>query len=235
MILERWTVDGRSAVVLRERDEARRGAGAYLVQARPTPRGGWTLLEAPHAYHDRRTGEIGLSIFFSPSNDTAPRAFFTNTLHRYTQPDGSRLKDDDNPADAAHNPGHLFAVATRAALPIDGPVAVVQLHGFGTGAEDSPPAGTLAVVSGGDKAAPTAFSTAADTALASLWGEGVRRYPDEVSVLGGTTNTELASVREVPGSTFLHIEMSPELRERLAASPADARLLGQAVLSSIPR
>ena len=100
MRLERWEVAGTQHLVLSELPDQRRGAGAYLFSvAHPIRSVPWLLWEAPHPYYDQRTGDIAADLYFNPPTGSAPVAFFTSTMHRYTQPDGKRDKKAKNPAD----------------------------------------------------------------------------------------------------------------------------------------
>jgi hypothetical protein len=236
MVVERWTVAGHDHLVLLERPDARRGAGAYLFAvgravADALP---WVLLEAHHAYYDVGTGLIAAAAYFAPPPGPAPLAFFTNSLHRYTLPDGSRSRQASNPADACHNPGHLLALATQAAALALPEATVVQLHGFGTaeGDDDSPPPGTRAVVSGGRPDGPTPLSIEAATRLRAALGPGVVLYPTEVTSLGATTNVEMKALLDVPGARFLHIELAASVREALRADPSKADVFAAALFAA---
>jgi hypothetical protein len=233
--IERWTVAGGEHLVLSEQPDARRGAGAYVFSlATPATASPWLLWEAPHAYHDLKTGTIAASLYFAPPPGSRPSAFFTNSIHRYTQTDGTRKKQKDNPADACHNPAHLLNVATQAAARAVAGATVVQLHGFAGDADDEGnrlPSGALAVVSAGDKAAPTPLSTTASARLRSILGTGVLLYPTEASALGATTNVEMRGLREVPGARFLHLETAAALRDLLVQDPSRRDAFGAAVFA----
>lgn len=227
MQLERWDVLGHAHLVLHERPEDRHGMGAYLFAITPAPLPApWMLWEAPHAYHDVDTGTIAAAMYFTPPPGPAPAAFFTNTLHRYTQIDGKRSKRSTNPADACHDEAHPLNRATLAVARTHPGATVVQLHGFGAGAApedgDEPrlPEGTTMVVSAGVKEAPTALSTAAATRIRALLGPGVRLYPTEAGALGATTNVGMRGLRDIPGARFLHLETAAELRSALVIDAA---------------
>lgn len=238
MRLERWQVSNRLHLVLVELQDQRRGAGAYLVSLSPPARTSpWLLWQAPHAYYDVNTGRIAGALYFNPPSGPSPVAFFTNTLHRYTQTDGKRTRRSFNPADACHNPAHLFAVATQAAAAAQAGATVIQLHGFAPSENDKPggeedddpsrlPAGTLAVISGGQKEAPTAFSQVAASQLKNLLGNSILLFPTEASALGATTNVEMKSLLSISGSRFLHVEMVAELRGNLAQDTARREAVG---------
>lgn len=237
MRLERWQVAGRSHWVLQERDDRRRGAGAYVFAVgAPTPPGPWVLLESPHAYHDLNTGRIGAAMYFTPPAGPAPRAFFTNTVHRYSTPTGERVPSKDAPADACHNPFHPLALATLAVARAKPTVTVVQLHGFANGSggdedESSPPPQVSAVVSAGHKDAPTPLSQAVAARLKAQLGDGVMLFPTDIRLLGATTNVEMRAIDPLPDTRFLHLELSATLRDQLLRDPARRDALASTLFS----
>ena len=240
MRIERWTVDGADYWVLIEHPERRRGTGAYLFRTGVTDedRGPAILLEAPHAEFDQGTGEIAGELFFHPPPGKRPVALFLNTMHRYQVEPGRKQKRADNPADVAHNPDHMFNAATDAAAAALGDVEVIQLHGFANSldeAEDAAlPAGTLMVVSAGDRRGSSPLSSAIAAALKKLFGEGVRRYPEESKALGATTNAQGRTLAARAGARFVHIESSAEMRKELRASPKKLEVFGGILFNTLP-
>lgn len=232
MRLEVWTINGQVYWALVEPANARRGAGAYLFRTSALPEDDYPsiLLEAPHADFDVGTGDIAARLFFDPPPGKRPRALFVNTIHRYQVQPGQRQKRADNPADVAHNPEHLFSAMTDAAAAALGRVVVIQLHGFADAVDDTDdarvPVGTQAVVSAGDKRGSTPTSKAIADELGRIF-PGVRRFPEEVSALGATTNAQGRLLQARPAARFVHVEMSAELRKELRASPAKLRELGR--------
>jgi hypothetical protein len=220
LVLEVWTVEGRRSWVLREPDDRRRGAGVYLIRAEPPPAGSLLLLQAPHADYDVGTGAIASRLFFE--GDAAVRGVFGSSLHRYQH----EAPKDVNPADVAHNEGHAFQAATRAAL---GPgVTIVQLHGFApdTVARD-------AIVSAGVRDASTALSTRVADGIRAALAVDVARYPEDTRELGATRNVQGRLAREV-GAGFVHVEMSAQLRDRLRDDPDAVAALGRALVGALP-
>jgi hypothetical protein len=86
------------------------------------------------------------------------------------------------------------------------------------------------VVSAGDRRGSTPTSTRIATELGRAFGPGVRRFPEEVSALGATTNAQGRLLQARPASRFVHIELAAELRKELRASPAKLRELGRILL-----
>jgi len=224
--VEAWDVDGTTFWALVE--VAPRGAGAYFVRAGAGDAA--VLLEAPHVYYDLLTEDIGIRLFFRLGAWRRPRAFFTNTLHRHQLEPGKRVRRTDSPADVAHNPDHLFTAATEAAARALRGATVIQLHGFGQSADDgSVPAGTDMVVSAGDPAGSSEASSARAAGLKKIF-PGVRRFPEEADVLGATTNVQMKALRGVPGSSFVHVEMSSPVRKALVADAAKRAAFGRVLL-----
>lgn len=219
MHLERWEVAGQEHFVLYEDAASRRGAGAYFFAVGRPVSNSWLLLQAPHAYYDTGTGFLAASLYFSsPAGSSAPLAFFTNSLHRYTTSTGAREKSTLNYADACHNPQHLFHVATVASAETRRSATVVQLHGFGADPAESP-TGTKMVISAGGNTKSMALSRSAAKAMQDRFGAEVLLFPDQVSVLGATTNIQAQELKVVPGARFLHVELSAAVRSELQSSP----------------
>lgn len=234
MRIERWRVAGTDHLVLSELADQRHGAGAYLFSlAHAVETAPWLLWEAPHPYFDQRTGDIAAALYFNPPSGPAPAAFFTSSLHRYTQTDGKREKRAKNPADPCHNDAHLLNVATQAAAGTFAEVTVVQLHGFANTDDEGnrPPDGALAVLSGGAKDAPTPLSTAAAARLANIFGPNVLLYPTQSPALGATTNVEMVGLRGLAGARFLHVEMAGALRDLLVQDPSRRDAFGAALFA----
>ena len=225
---------GSEHLALTEQPDQRRGAGAYLFSvAHPVAGNPWLLWEAPHPYYDLRTGEIAAALYFNPPPGPTPAAFFTSSLHRYTQADGKREKRSKNPADPCHSETHLFNVATIAAAQAFSQATVVQLHGFASSDDEGnrPPEGAIVVVSDGDRDAPSPLASAAAARLGSILGPGVLLYPLQSAALGATTNVEGRALAGIPGSRFLHVEMAGQLRDLLVQDPSRRDAVGAALFA----
>jgi len=219
--IEAWTIDGERYWALLEAPGRERGAGAYIF--RVAPRSEPTiLLQAPHSYHDIGTGRLAVDLFFTSRRGTRPRALFTNTIHRYQLAPGDKQKRRHNPSDVAHNPEHAFTVATDAFTIAAGRTRVIQLHGFGARIDeddgDGDPGSIAMVVSAGDKAGSSPLSSAIAAAATKAFGTDVKRYPEDVAVLGATTNAQARLLAKTRRGELVHVEMSSDLRKRLAAS-----------------
>jgi hypothetical protein len=220
-----WRVDGDVYWALVEAHGKQRGAGAYLFHVGGRDAGAPILLEAPHEFFDEGTGGLAAELFFHPPAGPRPRALFTNTMDRYhLAPDVTQRRE--SPADVAHNPAHAFSYATAAFARAAGGARVIQLHGFAD--RDS----ALAVISAGDPDRSSPLTSAIAAALARELGDGVKRFPEDVAMLGATTNAQVAALRAIPGASFVHLEMAKSLRDRLATDGALLRRLGAALFAT---
>jgi len=200
---------GGTLWLLQELPRRKRGAGVVIV--RPS-RGAPLLVEAPHTFFDEGTLEIALATF----HGIRARALLVNTMHRYaTVRQGVRTSPDvpqDAASDVAHDPNTFFGAAHEALLAVK-PLTTLQIHGF---ADDTAP-GVMVVVSA---ARTIGDAPAVARALRDALGDDVVRvYPEEIDVLGGTSNV-LAKVSRELGLPFLHLELSRSLRDTLRHDPA---------------
>jgi hypothetical protein len=205
--------------VLRELPALHRGAGAYAFRTGPATS---DVVQAPHEYYDLGTGPLAAELFACAPEGRRPRAFATNTAHRYRGLPGEKEGEGEHPADVAHNPDHLFQVVTDALARTYPGVRVVQLHGF---AEQKHPvrAGVTAVVSAGS-GTPSRWSRQVLGRLSPVLGDGVRLYPEQTRWLGGTRNAQARLLQAYPRSRFLHLELSPRVRKDLTSRELMLRL-----------
>jgi hypothetical protein len=237
MQLEVWKIQGGTYWALIEQRDRVRGAGAYVFRVAPPEAGPTILLQAPHNFYDMGTGRLAAELFFGPAQGARPRALFTNTIHRYQLAPGNKKKRKHNPADVAHNPQHAFSIATEAFGLAAGPVRVIQLHGFGSRTDDDGEGevGSVAmVVSAGDEGGSSPLSAALAAAFVAEFGPDVKRFPEDVRFLGATTNAQGRLLRKQGGADFVHVEMSSELRKRLADSAQLRGKLGAILFDTQP-
>lgn len=190
-------------------DDPQDSAGRGLYAYRP---GGLALMiSAPHQFRDLRTGRIAGLLFDelrleAAAFNTAPRDLLLA--------DGS-LSDLGKLEGTHFNLFHLAFYRTRPAS------RIVQLHGFAREKRRSAAGrGAEVIVSNGTRR-PDRTMIAVTQCLRRA-GFMALQYPDEVSELGGTMNVTLAELfgAGAPVGTFLHIETSRELRDRLAMDEA---------------
>jgi hypothetical protein len=195
---------GGDVWVLREGGERRRGDGMYVFR----PGGAALCVQAPHTFFDERTGEIALALFAQ----TRATALFVNTVHRYAPSAAG-----EGAADVAHAERSVFQEATLGLLAAS-PLPIVQVHGFGE-REHFPP-DVSAVVSDGLKTRPAGAPVIRfRAALAKQMRGHVLLFGVDASELGATTNVQGRAVHRA-GATFLHVELSREIRSSAAAPAA---------------
>lgn len=217
--VETWDVHGARYLALLERADDPRGAGAYVfrVGEKAAP----VILQAPHAYFDLGTGRVAAGMFFGSRKGPRARALFVNTLHRYERGEPER----SSRADVCRRPDHLFSLATDRALRALPGALVIQLHGFDG---ESAPDGVDMILSAGVRETPSPALAAIAERVRAEFGDGVRLYPTEVDVLGGTTNVQgrLATAHR---AGFVHVEMIKRLRDRLRKEPELRHTLARAL------
>lgn len=172
------------------------GRGWYLFRANHRSN---LAFEAPHARNDIHTGIIGLRLF--QAGKARVLAASTITRHR---------------ADMAHLDNTYFQAFTRAFAEACPTGLVVQLHGFETGNHKKIGADILA--SAGTRAPQPWFGEVVDR-LKQATAMRVLAFPRDTKVLGALLNVQGKELNQTPHCRFLHLEMTPELRERLARDP----------------
>lgn len=220
---------GGLAVAIREAPDHRRGGGVYIFRRGAVPRE--RLVQIPHSFFDVGTLEIGMEL----ANAAQARALFVNTVHRFQGGKRQAVEDDgpvDAPADLAHQEQTFFQSFTIAALAMLHKPQVLQLHGFADGAVPECPQ-ALVVVSPG--AAPAGAAEAAEVTerLACLLGKDkVLLYPRDTQSLGAQRNVQGRAVGADGRASFLHLELSHTLRNRLLEDPSLCHAFIAAVIGS---
>src|SRR4051812_25487721 len=92
--LDVWTEGGETFWTVREVPGHYRGAGAYVFR---TGKAADIVIQAPHADFDVGTGTLGALLFLNAPADRKPRAFITNTAHRYKSRPDEKIEDEDHP------------------------------------------------------------------------------------------------------------------------------------------
>ncbi len=213
--------------VLMEQPGRHRGAGAYLFRTGPATD---DVIQAPHAYFDRWTERLGAALFACAPEGRRPRAFTTNTAHRYRSHPDEKREDTEHPADVAHNPEHLYQLVTDLLARHLPSLRIVQLHGFDEGKHPEREGVVAVVSSSSPKPSPWARKVA--NRLVKLHGDGVRLYPEQTQLLGGTRNVQARLLQAYPRACFLHLEMSAALRRTLT-SPEPLTRLGHALFTPL--
>lgn len=195
--------------LLLEEATRRRGAGIVAVRLSATTP---LIVEAPHSFFEPETLKLALLLF----DRLEARALLINTLHRGGDaPKAERTElalSGDSPSDVAHNPEAHFGVAHGALVEVDPSFLVLQLHGF----RESRAPGVQVIVSAAET--DTEVKPMALALRRLLGNDAVKVYPEEINVLGGTTNVQARSSR-ASKARFIHMEMAAGLRQRLNREP----------------
>ena len=200
------TAEGEPMWLVSQPPDSESGGGWYLFRTNHQSN---LAFETPHARNDVHTGIIGLRLF--QAGTARVLAASTITRHR---------------ADMAHLDGTFFQEFTLAFAEACPTGLVVQLHGFESENHNNIAADILA--SARTKTPGPWFEDVAEK-LKQATGVRVLAYPRDTKVLGGTTNTQGKALNQTPYCRFLHLEITPELRERMARDPE----LRRAVLNSV--
>lgn len=194
-----------SALADHESDPQGRGLYAYRPDGRDL------LISAPHQFRDLRTGDIAGSLF----DELQLGAAAFNTAPRDLPVGNDRLSDLGKLESTEFTLFHLVYHAHRPGA------RIVQLHGFAAEKRRSASARAVEVIVSNGTRRPDAGTRAI---VACLSGAGLKAaiYPDDVGELGGTTNAVLAALMDAgaPVGTFVHVETSRDLRDRLSVDAA---------------
>lgn len=196
-------------LVITEAPEQRRGAGAWVVrigEAREE-----TFVQAPHTFSDMGSAPIALELYRA----LGARALAIATVHR-------------RETDIARNGQSTFHMATLAWLASGAASTLIQVHGF----KDETAAFDL-VLSAGEASDPPAWLKTVKSGVAKALPDArVALFPDDVDVLGATTNVQGAAARS-QGARFLHMELGASLRGEVRESKRARRELARALAAGI--
>ncbi|MDG5748085.1 hypothetical protein P8Q88_07815 [Qipengyuania sp. XHP0207] len=197
------------------RDPGRCGdKGEYRLRAEG---GAPVLVMAPHAFHDRHTGDLAWLLF-----DSVPtRAAARNTVPRQEVQgkNEARCAVVDLAGEREH-PFTSFALGFSDRFPGG---LVVQIHGFDGELRATARArdGAIIVSDGTTEPGTTIFDLA-DCLSQAVEPREVLIFPVQTRELGGLENAQGQALRDAGGAGFVHLELSLELRRALLE---DRRLL----------
>lgn len=204
-------------VALAEKADRRYGRGLFAARLQG---GAPLLIQAPHQYHDLRTGTLARQLFLE--SDAMAAAW--NTVHRY--------HGDDT--DLVHVPDSYLHALSRAFVEVHPEGRILQLHGFSRSKRKSR-AGreAQAILSDGSRYPPRALARLTDC-LSQRLDIRASLYPRDVHELGATTNTLAADLRRRDFDGFVHLELDVELRKRLVRDVDARSTLIQCVMEARP-
>ncbi|TNE71782.1 MAG: hypothetical protein EP339_14310 [Gammaproteobacteria bacterium] len=188
-------------------DNKNRGWGYYRFRSAPANS---LVIQAPHQFFDRHTGAIARSLF----EQAEVKALALNSTHRY-----SDRREGTAPSDLSHIPFSPFNALTRA-IALSMPDAhIVQLHGYSADKRKTSAArNSDIIISSGPSAPQPRMLELADCLEASTPWQ-VKRFPGQVSELGGTRNFQGRLVHALGMPIFTHLELSRDVRDSLISDP----------------
>jgi len=201
-----------------------RGQGLYVIRVKAE---GDILLQAPHSFHDLKTGNIAIKMM----RDNPIRALAMNTVSRkYLTSTGEKYN-----ADMAHLPESLFMAFSRAFTRVHSNGKIVQLHGFNAEKraqifdEDNVKTNRLQMILSNGTRAVDQQLIQQKSCIDQTLSIQSHLYPLDINELGGTTNTIGRAVRQLGFSGFEHIEISLPVRKKLNHSKKMRRGLFECV------
>lgn len=211
----------KSFIVLREKKEHLNGGGIYIFRpiSLREPRNQRmnthnasrdtineiTIIQAPHSRYDLNTGYISRSVF----ENTDIFALFMNTAHRYEE------DEYEDKSDLAHNENTYFQIITQTVCNYFPSALIVQFHGYSSAKHKHIEQKISIILSEGTGRfyRKPAFQKITKRLVDILGKESVGIFGVNVYELGGTTNVQAQYINRYSDDTFIHIEMSEELRE----------------------
>ncbi len=181
------------------------GHGMFVVRKTGDSR---IFMQAPHAYHDMKTGRIALKIM--QENDI--KVLAVNTLNRRYKSSSGKVVNSD----MAHLYKTLFVQFSKAFSNVFYDGKIIQLHGFNANKHMASDKQELIVSNG--TVAPDRGILEQSYCLRNMLSINVHVYPKDVNFLGGTTNAIGRVLRDIGFLGFEHIEMSLPLRKSLSGS-----------------
>ena len=194
--------DDSNFLVLMEKKKEKRGRGFYLFRDITEKN---RCLIMPHRFTDEATGKIGLNMFLE---DKFPAAAW-NTARRYPKGEPTNMT-----CDLARLPRTYLTAFTKALAETLPDAYQIQIHGFQTGKRRSQ-AGESAdiIISAGDDKPRSELLELRKCLTDGHFGK-VRVYPVDINELGATENISGQLLRNMGRKTFVHIEISHELRQQ---------------------
>ncbi|WP_373090184.1 hypothetical protein [Zhongshania sp.] len=181
-------------------DGAKQGWGYYRIATASLSK---LIIQAPHQFYDRDTGEIARLLF--TEHDFL--ALGLNSSNRHSD-------SDVVSADLAHLPRSHFTAMARAAVLAKANIVLVQIHGFAKAKRQAANQRVDLIVSNGTARSTSALHTLSQCAQAHT-GLTAAVYPDHIDELGATTNSVGKAMRAMHSRGFLHLELSRNARQLL--------------------
>ncbi len=193
-------------IVISEVREPYMGQGLFVIRKSSSA---GVLLQAPHAFHDMKTGNISIKLM----NEFEFKAMAINTVNRrYSTVTGEQMN-----ADMAHMRQSLFIAFSQAFVKTVEGGEIIQLHGFNANKRSETRKVDI-ILSDGTKNYTNHKLIKQQSCIESELKLNVKVYPLDIKLLGGTANSIGRSIRGSGYNRFEHIEMSLPVRKLLNRS-----------------
>lgn len=185
------------------------GRGIYALRQKTARR--HVAIFAPHSGYDQRTGTIAMRLVLEHGFTAAG----WNSAPRVTS------KSCHAAGDVAHTATHYmtaFSLAFAARYPGG---RVVQLHGFAPAKRSGQNAQEAdIIISNGTRQPNEILLDVADCLSRRLAGYRTSVFPVDTQELGALTNAQGRALRDAGHGNFIHVELSPAMRQNLADDAA---------------
>lgn len=205
--VQKLELAGLNFYALSEHSSSLGGKGAYLF---PADRPIRTVIQAPHRFYDRFSGDLVLQLVLSQPG----LAGMWNTASR-------------RQIDLGQTKNSFFASFTAQLMRQSGQLRVLQMHGFDPDKRTSMAGRRAELILSAGATAPERSHYQAVACLRREVFKSTLLYPDDVKELGGTLNFVNALRRSHPETVFFHLEISAASRQTLRGNDAQLRQLYQ--------
>jgi hypothetical protein len=207
-----------NTIVLKELNDYKFGRGLYWVNlALPKQ----YALETPHIPSDQLTREISFQLI-------AEGKFFAaawNTVRRSYDEDGQVID-----ADMAHLKKSYLMAFSRALAKQFPEGKIIQLHGFSDNKRKTETGNVADMIVSSSSENPSSWVLKYASCMKDLSSHLIFVYPNEITELGGTTNSIALDLQGKGYFGFVHIEMSKEFRGDMVSS----KVLRNSFLACMP-
>lgn len=184
------------------RDEKRRGWGEFVWKKSRSRQEIW--LQAPHAEHDKWSGEIAFSMLLESQYIVG---YASSSAPRYA----SKNYGDSDLAHAELSFFRDFNIQLLRSFPKS---RIVQLHGFAKAKRLSESASAADIIVSNGTSQASAYAKRVTDCLVEK-NMNAKLFAVDVGELGGTTNISAKDARQAKHKRFLHIELSDVARLQL--------------------
>jgi hypothetical protein len=199
-------MNGEPMGILKEKPTRCEGRGTFMFR---TAGGTTDLLQIPHKFYDKHTGDIGYRLMQQGNFRLAA----WNSIHRYTP----SLDSGSTSADLVHTDNNYFTVLAEAAALLSADSRIIQIHGFASSKRKSEAGRASQIIISNGSKRPSRTVRDLTSCLRAHAHMRVSLFPRDVNELGATSNQIGAKLRKYGHQGFIHIELSKATRQALLA------------------